>query len=171
MRSGKPCHEFPDSVSQVVDIQQHRRGADTAALRTEVANRLAAAGQRLTDCRRAIVDTLAGSGRPMTIPELLDGSEGLAQSSAYRNLAVLEAAGVVSRLVSTDEWVRYELTEDLTGHHHHVMCVECGAVRDIVVPDPLERDLDNALGRIASAEGFELRHHRLDLIGLCARCR
>lgn len=142
-----------------------------AGLRTEVAERLARNGQRLTDSRRMIVDTLASSGRPLTIPELLQESDGLAQSSAYRNLTVLETAGVVSRLVSTDEWVRYELAEDITGHHHHVMCVECGAVRDVVVPDPLEQDLDRALTRIAAAQGYELRHHRLDLIGLCASCR
>lgn len=144
---------------------------NTAVLRTDVAEKLARKGQRLTDSRRLIVDTLAGSGRPLTIPELLEESDGLAQSSAYRNLAVLESAGVVSRLVSTDEWVRYELAEDITGHHHHVMCVGCGAVRDVVVPDPLEQDLDRALTRIAAAQGYELRHHRLDLIGLCAGCR
>lgn len=146
-------------------------GINTAVLRTDVAEKLARNGQRLTDSRRLIVDTLANSGRPLTIPELLEESDGLAQSSAYRNLAVLESAGVVSRLVSTDEWVRYELAEDITGHHHHVMCVGCGAVRDVVVPDLLEQDLDRALTRIAAAQGYELRHHRLDLIGLCAGCR
>ena len=32
----------------------------------------------------------------------------------YRNLSVLERAGVVQRIVTTDEWARYELAEDLT---------------------------------------------------------
>lgn len=149
----------------------HQHQSDVAELRTEIANRLAKMGQRLTDSRRLIVDALAKADRPLTIPELLAAGEGLAQSSAYRNLSILESSGVVVRVVTTDEFVRYELAEDLTGHHHHVMCVECGAVRDIVVPEEVEHDLDRTLERVAEAQGFSLQHHRLDLIGVCPQCR
>jgi Fe2+ or Zn2+ uptake regulation protein len=142
-----------------------------AELRSEIANRLAKLGQRLTDGRRQIVDALARADRPLTIPELLESGNGLAQSSAYRNLSILETAGVVVRVVTTDEFARFELAEDLTGHHHHVMCVECGAVRDIVVPEEVEHDLDRTLERVALAQGYSLQHHRLDLIGVCAQCR
>jgi Fe2+ or Zn2+ uptake regulation protein len=38
------------------------------------------------------------------------------------------------------------------------------------VPDALEHDLDAALLRLAKREGFLLDHHRLDLIGRCAKC-
>jgi Fe2+ or Zn2+ uptake regulation protein len=158
-------------VSETADHRVAGTSMSRAALRTEAATRLARGGQRLTEGRRTIVDTLAGADRPLTIPEILGASGELAQSSAYRNLAVLEAAGVVVKVVSTDEWVRYELAEDLTGHHHHLICGQCGAVVDIVVPADIEAGLDRELGRVALAKGYKLHHHRLDLIGTCPACR
>jgi len=161
-------------VNRVTETHDHRvagPGMTEAALRTEAAARLARNGQRLTEGRRIIVDTLAVADRPLTIPDILGASKVLAQSSAYRNLAVLETAGVVVKVVSTDEWVRYELSEDLTGHHHHLICGNCGAVVDIVVPAEIESGLDRELGRVAEAKGYQLHHHRLDLIGACPACR
>ena len=45
----------------------------------------------------------------------------LPQSSAYRNLAVLEACGVVHRVAGTDELARFERAEDLTEHTRLVL--------------------------------------------------
>lgn len=144
--------------------------ADVSLL-TEVATRMSAAGQRLTTGRRHIVDVLAMADRPLSIPEILEATPELAQSSAYRNLATLERVGVVTRVVTSDEWARYELSEDITGHHHHLVCSHCGAVTDVVVPDDVERRLDSTLGNLAASAGFRLQHHRLDLIGVCDQCQ
>jgi Fe2+ or Zn2+ uptake regulation protein len=137
---------------------------ETAALR------LRADGQRYTRARRALVEVLARSGAPLAIPQLLERDRTLAQSSAYRNLGVLEQAGVVHRIVTADEFSRYELAEDLTGHHHHLICSACGDVTDFTVSSALEADLDRALVGIARANGFTADHHRLDLVGTCASC-
>ena len=144
---------------------------DPAGLAHEVATRLAGVGQRLTGTRRAIVEALATAEKPLSIPEILDADTSLAQSSVYRNLSVLENAGAVTRVVTTDEWARFELSEELTGHHHHLVCSRCGAVDDVRIPDDVESDLDRALGILAARAGFELQHHRLDLVGVCSKCR
>jgi Fe2+ or Zn2+ uptake regulation protein len=133
--------------------------------------RLRRDGQRYTDNRRRLVSVLAAADGPVTIPEILQSSADLAQSSVYRNLSVLERAGVVQRVVTSDEWVRYELAEDLTQHHHHVICSGCGSVRDFTVSSGLERAIDHALGQVALDQDFELDHHRLDLVGRCRECR
>lgn len=132
--------------------------------------RLRADGQRYTDNRRQLVGLLAGAGQPLTIPEVLERRRDLAQSSVYRNLAVLERAGVVQRIVTRDDWARYELAEDLTEHHHHLICSACGVVRDFTVSPRLERSIDQALGKVATDSGFQLDHHRLDLVGTCEDC-
>lgn len=142
----------------------------TSELHDLAAVRLRALDQRYTGGRRAIVEALARADAPLAIPQLLERDRSLAQSSAYRNLAVLERAGVVHRIVTSDEFARYELAEDLTGHHHHLICSTCGDVRDFTMSTELERDLDRALDRIASAHGFAADHHRLDLVGTCATC-
>jgi Fe2+ or Zn2+ uptake regulation protein len=132
--------------------------------------RLRALDQRYTRGRRAIVEVLAGADAPLSIPQLLECDRSLPQSSAYRNLAELERAGVVHRIVTSDEFSRYELAEDLTEHHHHLICTTCGDVRDFTVSSALEDELDRALDRIAGAHGFAPDHHRLDLVGTCSTC-
>jgi len=137
-------------------------------LDAEVALRLAGADQRYTRVRRALVETLAAAGRPLTTPEILVASPGLSQSSAYRNLSVLVGAGVARRVSGTDDHGRFELAEDLSGHHHHIVCYSCGKVADIAPSPRLERALDEAA---RAATGFEVTEHRFDLVGVCAECR
>jgi Fe2+ or Zn2+ uptake regulation protein len=145
-------------------------GAVSTELDRTAAARLQADGQRYTDNRRQLVAVLAGGTAPLTIPEILERCPELAQSSAYRNLSVLERAGVVQRIVTTDEWARYELAEELTEHHHHLICSGCGRVEDFTVSAALERSIDSAMAEAAAAAGFSLDHHRLDLVGRCGRC-
>ena len=142
----------------------------TPDLHLTAADRLRADGQRYTTQRRALVDLLVAVDQPLTIPQLLERRPGLAQSSAYRNLAVLERAGVVHRIVTSDEFARYELAEDLTHHHHHLICSSCGEVTDVEMPPSVEHDLEAALDRIAERTGFQVRTHRLDLVGTCPSC-
>jgi len=132
--------------------------------------RLRRDGQRYTANRRVLIDALREADRPVTVLELIDGAPGMAQSSAYRNLSVLEDAGVVRRLVTADDTARYELAEDLTGHHHHLICEHCGSVIDIDVPAELEDGVTSFSSSIAKSHGFQIEHHRLDLIGICPDC-
>jgi Fe2+ or Zn2+ uptake regulation protein len=132
--------------------------------------RLRRDGQRYTANRRVLIDALREADRPVTVLELIDGAPGMAQSSAYRNLSVLEDAGVVRRLVTADDTARYELAEDLTGHHHHLICERCGSVVDIDVPAELEDGVTSFASSIAKSHGFRIEHHRLDLIGICPSC-
>jgi Fur family ferric uptake transcriptional regulator len=134
-----------------------------------IASRLRHDGQRYTTGRRRLVEVLDASGRPLTAAEVFEVGE-LAQSSAYRNLAVLESAGVVHRVSGADEFSRFELTEDLTEHHHHLICTSCGSVADVTADDQVEQSLAAAMTSIAASTGFRADHHRLDLLGRCASC-
>ena len=130
--------------------------------------------QRYTSQRRLIVTVLAAADRPLIIQQLIKRASStkkvLAQSSLYRNLVVLESVGVVQRVFSTDEVARYELNDEILGHHHHLVCSKCGEVLDVRIPEALELNLDAALLQIAKRSGFKLDQHRLDLIGRCSKC-
>ena len=136
-----------------------------------IRDRLAERDQRYTGGRRALIEILIESAAPLTLPELLDRSTGLSQSSAYRNLAVMEEAGVVRRLVHRGDHAHYELAEDLTEHHHHLICESCGTISDVTLGEGLERSLDDAFEAVARAAGFSARHHAIDVYGVCADCR
>ena len=151
--------------------------ADNSDVHIEVAKRFEQYGQRYSSKRRAIVSMLETSDRPLTIAEILQRSKSfkgtkdeIAQSSLYRNLVVLEEVGAVQRVISTDDNGRFELNEEILGHHHHMLCSVCGDVRDVTVPAQLEEELDNALTQLAKRLGFKLDQHRLDLIGRCKNC-
>ena len=131
---------------------------------------LRSVGQRYTPKRRALVTLLEGADKPLSMNDLLAGKTGLPQSSIYRNLAVLEQAGAVRRVITEDEFARFELTEALTEHHHHLICSTCGKVEDVTIPADLESAMDRTIDRVARRAGFAHVSHRLDLIGTCRSC-
>ena len=143
----------------------------SADLHLVAEQRLRAVDQRYTAGRRELVARLRAADGPVTITELLDAGARLPQSSVYRNLAVLEQAGVLHRIVASGDFARFELAEDLTEHHHHLICATCGSVEDFTAPASLERTLGRAVAAIEAAHDFAADRHRLDLIGLCADCR
>src|SRR5207245_7165740 len=126
---------------------------------------------RYTRNRRTVVEALDQADGPLSLPQLLQRRRQLAQSSAYRNLAILEAAGVVHRIVASDGFARFELAQEVTEHHHHHrICSACGRVEDFTLPTALEVSLERALRRVATKAEFRALSHQLDLIGVCPAC-
>ncbi|MGO9082260.1 MAG: Fur family transcriptional regulator [Streptosporangiaceae bacterium] len=136
-----------------------------------VEQRLRRIDQRYTAGRRAIVGLLVSAGHPVSIGDIADRLPGLPRSSAYRHLVDLQAAGLVRRVTASDEFTRFELAEDLTEHHHHLLCVNCGKVTDVTLPAGFEQDMGKTIGQLADAESFQAQSHRLDVLGTCADCR
>jgi Fur family transcriptional regulator, ferric uptake regulator len=150
----------------------HEATVDVEEVHRAVGDLLRQDDQLYTRGRRNLVERLARVGRPMTLPEVLEAGDDLRQSSVYRNLAVLEQLGAVVRINTGGEHARYELAEDILGHHHHLICVECGRVDDVVVPASLERSIDRSLEKVVAEQGsgFVPSAHRLDLMGTCSDC-
>ncbi len=137
----------------------------------QVALRLAGLAQRYTPMRQALVATLADAGRPLSIPEILAADIELPQSSAYRNVTALIDAGVVRRVSGVDDHGRFELAEELAGHHHHLACGRCGNVEDVAPSPRLERAMAEAARVVAEEQGYVVTGHQFDLVGLCPDCR
>lgn len=142
-----------------------------AGIHELVEARLRRADQRYTAGRRALVELLADAGHPVSIGDISDRLPQLPRSSAYRNLVDLQSAGVVRRVAASDEFARFELAEDLTEHHHHLLCVGCGKVTDVTPSSAFERQVNRTVEELAVDVGFEPHGHRLDVIGLCSGCR
>ena len=146
---------------------------DLRDLIVEVKRRLAEADQRLTPVRLQMLRIFVRSDRPLAVNEVVEASEGtLPTSSVYRNLGVLTAAGVVSRCNFDEGFVRYELDQTLTSHHHHLVCSSCRRVVDVADDElaEVEDALDAAARTLRRRHGFVVRTHAVDLIGECADC-
>lgn len=126
---------------------------------------------RFTTGRRAIVAALAGATGPMSAGEL---SEALAPnaplSSIYRTLTVLEEAGVVTHHLGAKGLTRFELAEWLTGHHHHLVCIDCGSVSDVDIPAAKEERVRDLVSEIAAVAAFDAIDHALEIEGRCSQC-
>ena len=134
------------------------------------ARKLATINQRYSSRRRRLVEALDRADHPLVATDIVAIDEDLPQSSVYRNLAVLETAGVVVKVLTNGDRAAFELAEELKGHHHHLVCVQCGLVLDIDVPNEVEQMLDTGVADLVSQAGFVLVGHRLDLLGRCKNC-
>ncbi len=142
-----------------------------STLDREIEMRLYEHDVRYTKGRQAVVAALAQASGPMSAAELSEelGSD-VPLSSIYRTLSVLEDAGVVEHHLGAKGLTRFELAEWLTGHHHHLVCVECGSVEDVDIPAPQEESVRNLISEIAALASFHATDHALEIEGRCARC-
>ena len=132
--------------------------------------KLATINQRYSSRRRRLVEALDRADHPLIATDIVAVDDDLPQSSVYRNLAVLEAAGVVVKVLTNGDRAAFELAEELKCHHHHLVCVQCGLVLDIDVPNEVEQMLDTGVADLVSRAEFVLVGHRLDLMGRCKNC-
>lgn len=142
----------------------------SVTLASQVARNLRRIRQRYTAQRELLVNLLAAAEHPLTFPDILAAASGLSKSSIYRNLTVLEQAGVIRRIVTTDDFGHYELSEAFTEHHHHLVCASCGRVEDFAVSPAFEQTIEDVAMQAGQHTGFRSNAHRFDLIGTCARC-
>jgi Fe2+ or Zn2+ uptake regulation protein len=139
---------------------------------TKVESRLAAHGVRSTRTRRRVTECLHNADGPLTAAEIHDLiADEVPLSSLYRTLAVLSECEVLTRFHDTAGTARFELAEWLSGHHHHLICVECGETIDLDLPPELEETINELAGQATADLGFTVSGHRLDVEGLCRRCR
>jgi Fur family transcriptional regulator, ferric uptake regulator len=133
--------------------------------------RLKRSDLRYTPGRRALVELLAAHGHPVSISDIAAQLPELPRSSAYRHLVDLQSVGLVRRIAASDEFARFELAEDLTEHHHHLLCTSCGRVIDVTPTPAFERAVAKMVQELATQQDFEPTAHALDVIGHCADCR
>lgn len=134
----------------------------------DAADRLTAAGERVTRQRLLIANALAAAGRQLTAEQLYRGlrrtASGIGRATVFRTLETLVEAGVARRL--EQEGHVYAYVACLPEHHHHLSCTRCGRVEEIdeAYVTPIAR-------RLAHDLGFEIDDARLDFYGRCAACR
>ena len=129
----------------------------------DTASRLADTGLRLTGPRLAVLDAIAALPGPFTIEELTAATPEVGRATVFRTVKLLQEADVVCRMLLEDGGVRYEVST--RGHHHHLICSDCGNVEEFS-----NSELDALISSDARARGFTLGGHSLELYGRCAAC-
>jgi Fur family ferric uptake transcriptional regulator len=125
--------------------------------------RLDDAGYRAGGARRKVVDLLASESCAVTALEM-DRRLSVGRASVYRTLELLEQLELVQRIDIGGDAAGYERL-DADGHHHHLVCAECGLLAPFV-----DRRLEEAIERISSRADFDVAAHEVVLRGTCPSC-
>ncbi len=128
-----------------------------------------AAGQiRTTRQRRAVaavLDELEGFSSAQEIHDLLrHQGESIGLSTVYRNLQALAEADEVDVLRKDDGEALYRQCSK--GHHHHLVCRNCGRTVEIEGPA-----VERWTSQKAAENGFADVAHTLEIFGTCSDCR
>ena len=84
-------------------------------------------------------------------------------ATVYRALADLALAGDADVLNSSDGELIYRACA--TGHHHHLICRNCGATVEIDATK-----VENWADQVAAEHGFVETSHTIEIFGTCSAC-
>lgn len=145
--------------------------ATMAGVHTKVERSLRSQGMRYTSNRRALITVLEETSGPLTVDQLYQATQQRVPfSSIYREVRTLFEAEVLSLIRGTDRSNRFELAEWLSGHHHHLVCVQCTAISDISLPHNAELQLADLVTKAAADTGYRTTDHTLEIEGVCPNC-
>lgn len=145
--SPKQTETWSDRAQRVLAENRHHTGAARRAL------------LELLDaqtCGRSAIeieDELRVSGRPV------------GRASIYRILDELERLHLVQKLQVGQSMARYEAIREGGGHHHHLVCDNCGTVTPFT-----DDGLETAINRLSRRVPMRVHEHEIVLHGACRDC-
>ena len=134
----------------------------------DIAGKLSQQGYRLTPQRMMILSAIESSDNHISAEEIhaqiIAKYPNVNISTVYRTLELLKHLGLVTETDLGEGRVRYHPAEK--GHHHHLVCRECGAIIDLdeslLVPFKIA---------ILREYGFNADLRHLAILGHCAKCK
>lgn len=126
-------------------------------------------GLRSTRQRDAVLDAFLREDSHVSVDELCDrvrrDNPSIGHATVYRSMGLFVDAGIAKERRFHEGRVRYEAGVNV-AHHDHLVCLRCGDIQEFEDPT-IERIQQD----IAGSRGFQVTYHRLELYGLCSRCR
>ena len=130
---------------------------------------LADSGHRVTESRRAVATVLEHTHEPLSHQAVFERARELHPDlglvTVYRTLDLFEELGLVRKVHHDTGCSAYMPSS--RGHHHALLCTECGAA----VEFPCTGDITDLVANAESATGFTVHSHLLQLSGVCSDCR
>ena len=125
---------------------------------------LAELGCRATAPRRAIAELLEQKQDSFTVEELREELPSVGRATVFRTIKLLLEAGAVCKLATIDGSQMYSLCR-VGHHHHHSVCVQCGAVEEFSAAS-----VERLISAISAEIPGEVIDHRIELYVVCGSC-
>ncbi len=132
-------------------------------------DQLADAGYRRGGARRQVVTLMGEQPCALSALEiekaLASGERRVSRASIYRILEELEEIRVIQRVDIGAGITRYEPLRHGRGHHHHLVCDQCGRLEPFS-----DKGLERAIKRLSERVPLDVSDHEVVLRGHCSAC-
>ncbi|MCX7928818.1 MAG: transcriptional repressor [Patescibacteria group bacterium] len=120
--------------------------------------------KRSTPVRNKILKLLRVCKYPLSVPEI-NKKVKANKTTIYRQIESMIKEGILFKFDFGDGVVRYESASN--GHHHHLICNNCGEIEGVVLDDDLTREEK----LIFEKRNFLVTSHMLEFFGFCKNCQ
>lgn len=122
-----------------------------------------------TPLRLVLLDVFASATTPLSISEIEEkGQEKNIfpnQTSLYRQMETLTAAGIIEEVQTTSGKSFYEIKKH---HHHHFFCEQCQHIE--CLHDEAFEQAISLLEKKMKTSGKKISGHHFSLKGICQNC-
>ena len=126
-------------------------------------------GLRHTRQRQEILDAFLSSDKHITVEELFDAIKKrdpeIGYATVHRNMSLMCECGLADEIKIGRQKTRYE--QKFGQHHHdHLICVKCGSFTEVS-----DEKIEKLQTKLAEANDFVPMRHKLEIYGLCRKCK
>lgn len=125
-------------------------------------------GYKLTPVRKVLIEVLLKSSTPLSINDLIlqltPNKLRPNKTTIYREIKFLKDLNLLEEVDFGDGKKMYEVSKN---HHHHIRCIQCKTIKDVL----MESDLNSEEQKILKKMGFKPVGHSLEFFGLCSNCQ
>jgi Fur family ferric uptake transcriptional regulator len=129
-----------------------------------IIERLEGRGHRVTESRRRVLAAALAQPAHFTVDDVLHKTRGVGRATVFRTIKLLLDLNILCRILLDDGTLHYRVST--RGHHHHLVCNDCGRVEDFT-----RCDVPSLVRRITRGSGYEIEGHWLEMYGRCRDCR
>jgi Fe2+ or Zn2+ uptake regulation protein len=130
-----------------------------------VADRLEMQGLRVTPARRVVLAAVLDAAPHFTADDVCRRARGVGRATVFRTMRLLQHLNVVCRVLLEDGALHYRLSRT-RGHHHHLVCTECGHVEAFT-----NCDVSAIVEEVVTRTDYEIEGHWFEVYGRCRTCR
>ncbi len=127
-------------------------------------------GLPVTQQREAVAEVVFSTEGHLSVEDiearLRERGEKTGKATVYRTMEMLVKSGLVAERDFGEGFKRYEHLFGAMPVHGHLICEECGEVSEIQA-----EELKEVQDRVAREAGFTPQRYRVEIYGLCAKCR
>lgn len=129
-----------------------------------IIERLEMRGHRVTASRRRVIDAVMGQPSHFTVDDVLHDVRKVGRATVFRTMKLLTDLNMVCRVLMDDGTLHYRVSA--RGHHHHLVCRDCGRVEDFT-----KCDVTSLVNELTKNTQYEIEGHWLEIYGRCSSCR